>query len=665
MAAAIRSATRIQNVRRIFLSIGRIPCSREEITLLSHQREIQHKGNLIIEFSCYTIRRGLFPVQRRYISMTATSFQTKPSQTSRGTYRRVLSYLAPYRRQFGLALVCLVIFGATDGGVPFLVKHVLDDVFNRGHSSLLVVIPVILVIFALVRGAADFGQQFLMARIGHRVVRDIRSDLNKKLLTLSSDFFLFNSAANLLSRVTSDVLMLRALLTDSLSALLGDSIRIIALVAAAIYLDPTLAAIALLAFPLGIYPVYRFGRRLRKLSRVGQEAVGTLSSRLQESILGHRVVAIFARERYEQERFDRENQRLTDTFIKAEKSRAATGPVNEVLAALAISGVIFYGGYSVISGIRTQGDFIAFLISVFLLYDPFKKLSRVNNAVQQGLASAERVFEILDATPRISEPLQPVSLTASNQIAFEEVSFSYGRDNGETLSAINLVVAEGESVALVGFSGAGKSTLVDLVPRFIDPTRGRITIGGVNIREASLHDLRSRIAMVSQHTFLFNDTIFNNIRYGDLTASDERVYAAAKAAFADTFIDQLPNRYETVVGEGGFSLSGGERQRIAIARAILKNAPILILDEATASLDNRSELEVQTALEHLAKSRTTIVIAHRLSTVRNADRIVVMKEGRIAEIGTHEELLARGGEYEKLHLLQFRESDDGSAQVLN
>jgi len=590
--------------------------------------------------------------------MTANSLNSNANSV--GTYRRVLRYLAPYKRQFAAALVCLVVFGATDGAVPFLVKHILDEVFANRNQSLLVAIPVVLIIFAVMRGAADFGQQFLMARIGHRVVRDIRSDLNKKFLSHSSDFFLVNSAASLVSRVTSDVLMVRALLTDSLSALLGDSIRIIALVSAAIYLDPTLAAIALIAFPLGIYPVYRFGRRLRKLSRVGQEAVGTLSSRLQESILGHRVVTIFGREGFETERFNVENKLLTDTFVKAEKARAATGPVNEVLAALAISGVILYGGYSVISGIRTQGDFIAFLISVFLLYDPFKKLSRVNNAIQQGLASADRIFEILDSEPRIKEPLDPKALTTGNRIEFERVSFSYGRDASDTLRDIEFTVQEGETVALVGFSGAGKSTLVDLVPRFIDPSRGAVRIGGVDIREVSLNELRSRIAMVGQHTFLFNDTIFNNIRYGNLTASADEVYAAARAAFADGFITQLPQGYDTKVGEGGYSLSGGERQRIAIARAILKNAPILILDEATASLDNRSEQEVQSALEVLAKSRTTIVIAHRLSTVRNADRIIVMREGSVVEVGTHDELLRQSGEYEKLHALQFREADEST-----
>lgn len=595
------------------------------------------------------------------------SLNNKPKElrSGAGTYRRMLSYLRPYRSQFSLALLALIIFGATDGGVPFLVKHVLDDVFNRGDRSLLVVIPVILIVFALVRGAADFAQQFLMSRIGHRVVRDIRSALNRKLLTLSSDFFLFNSAAGLLSRVTSDVMMVRGLLTDSLSALIGDTIRIIALISAAIYLDPTLAGIALIAFPLGIYPVYRFGRRLRKLSRVGQEAVGTLSSRLQESILGHRVVAIFGRQEHEIERFDRENQRLTDTFVKAEVARAATGPVNELLAAMAVSGVVLYGGYSVISGLRTQGDFIAFLISVFLLYDPFKKLSRVNNAIQQGLASAERIFEILDTEPKIKEPVQPTPLQGDNSIELIDISFSYGRDQGHVLSNISLRVKEGETVALVGFSGSGKSTLVDLIPRFIDPSEGVVQIGGVNVREVAIHELRARVAMVSQHTFLFNDSIMSNIRYGDLNASDEQVKEAAKAAFADGFISQLPEGYETVVGEGGYSLSGGERQRIAIARAILKNAPILILDEATASLDNRSEQEVQTALEELARARTTIVIAHRLSTVRNADRIAVLKEGKIVEVGTHQDLLSRGGEYEKLHLLQFRESQGGSEQLIN
>jgi subfamily B ATP-binding cassette protein MsbA len=375
---------------------------------------------------------------------------------------------------------------------------------------------------------------------------------------------------------------------------------------------------------------------------------------------GHRVVKIFCRESFEQERFERGNRELTRTFIRSERMRAAAGPINEVFASLVFSGVIMYGGYSVISGVRTAGDFIAFLASVFLMYEPFKKLTRVNATIQQGLAGAQRIFEILDTKPSVNEPELCQPIPGNYEVEFRDVSYEYpARDGGGEKSIavehVSLIIPEGKKVALVGFSGAGKSTVVDLIPRFIDPSSGTVLIGGVDLRKLSLTDLRSRIAMVGQHTFLFNDTIYNNIAYGNPNASATEVEDAARAAYAYEFITQLPAGFETRVGEGGMSLSGGERQRLAIARAILKNAPILILDEATASLDNRAEREVQAAIQALEAGRTTVVIAHRLSTVRDADLIVVMSAGRIVEQGTHSELLQREGEYSRLHALQFRE----------
>ncbi|MCB0355058.1 MAG: ABC transporter ATP-binding protein, partial [Bdellovibrionales bacterium] len=375
----------------------------------------------------------------------------------------------------------------------------------------------------------------------------------------------------------------------------------------------------------------------------------------QESITGNKVVKIFGREEFERARFRDQNEQLTRTFISSERIQALTGPVNEVLAAAAIAGVILYGGYSVVvSGTRSQGDFIAFLTSVFLLYEPFKKLSRVHNNIQLGLSGADRIFEILDTDPQIVDPKHPVSFESSSaEIFFDSISFSYPNSETEALREVTLRIREGSKVALVGLSGSGKTSLVSLIPRFIDPERGRVTLGGTDIRNVSLAELRKRIAMVDQHTFLFNDTIFQNISYGKEDASEEEVHAAAKAAQAFEFISQLPNGFQTQVGEAGMTLSGGERQRIAIARAVLKNAPILILDEATASLDNHSEREVQKALRELERERTSIVIAHRLSTVLDADMIVVMSRGRIVEQGTHEELLEKRGEYKKLYELQF------------
>ncbi|MGA1191548.1 MAG: ABC transporter ATP-binding protein [Bdellovibrionota bacterium] len=572
------------------------------------------------------------------------------------TSRRILSYLKPYRGAFFVALLCTVLFGASEGGIPFILQYILDGIFAQKNENLLLWLPIVLLGFALFRATFDFLQSFLLARLGHLVVRDIRNEMEDKVLALSPSFFVHERGGDVLSKVTNDVVLVRALLTDSVSAAIRDGIRAVVLLGVAFYLDPMLAGIAFIAFPLAVYPVTRFARRVRKLARRGQDGVGNLSSLLQQTILGSKVVQVFGQEDYERERYEAENERLTLNFIKSEKIRSLTGPINEFTGAIAIVGVVMYGGYSVISGARSQGEFIAFLATLFLLYEPFKKLTKVFNAAQQGLSGADRIFELLDAPIRIQSPMNPVSFPSSCQIDFEEVSFSYDATKRAALSNVSFSVPEGGRVALVGFSGAGKSTLVDLVPRFIDPLSGFVRIGGKDVRSLCLEELRSHIAMVGQHTFLFNDTIFNNIAYGKKGATREEVERAATAAFAASFIEDLPKGYETEVGEGGFTLSGGERQRIAIARAILKDAPILILDEATSSLDNQAEREVQSALEALEKERTSLVIAHRLSTVQGADLIIVMEDGRVVEIGKHEELLKKRGLYDRLHALQFQDS---------
>lgn len=596
----------------------------------------------------------LTPIARLADSLIGQINQPVTRTNTKELVKRVLSYLKPYRVEFLCSLFAMLLFGASDGAVPYMVKYILDGVFADQDRKLLYLLPGLLIIFAFFRAGLDFTQSYLSSRVGHKIVRDLRNALNKKILSLSGDFFLSNSSANLVARITSDVGLLRVLLTDAMAAILKDSTRIFALTIAALLLDPTLGLLALIGFPLGFYPIYRFSRKLRRLSKRGQEEVGSLSSTLQESVLGYRVVKAFAREEFEQRRFESKNQELTRTFIRSDRIKALTGPVNEVLATLAIALVILYGGNSVIEGTRTQGDFIAFLLAVLLLYDPFKKLSRMNATFQQGLSGAERVFEVLDYVPKIKEPENPVALPSDYRIDFEQVSFAYRLDAPLVLSEINLSISAGEKVALVGLSGAGKSTLVDLIPRFIDPSEGRVRVAGIDIKQLRLADLRAQIAIVGQHTFLFNDTIHNNIAYGRDGVTREQVIDAARKASAYEFITRIKTGFDTVVGEGGHSLSGGQRQRIAIARAILKDAPILILDEATASLDNKSEREIQEALELLERNRTCLIIAHRLSTVRNVDRIVVMNEGRIVEQGRHNELLAKAGEYAKLYQLQFR-----------
>ncbi|MCB0322008.1 MAG: ATP-binding cassette domain-containing protein [Bdellovibrionales bacterium] len=591
-----------------------------------------------------------------------------PTTRPQDVYRRLLSYLTPYRKTFFLALGAMVMYGATDGAVPYLLKRVLDDVFGSQNETMLLYLVGIIMAFAVIRSFFGFFQRYLAAAVGLGIIKDLRNEISEKLLTLSPAFYHLHSTGALISRVTNDTLLVRSALTDATASILRDTVRVIALLIVAFYLDPLLALIAFVGFPLGLYPMIRFGKKVRRLSRRGQDQFGGLTGLLQETIVGHKVVQAFGREGYENERFRAENQLFTDTLLRAEKYGALASPTNEIVASLAIAAVIFYGGFSVISGVRTQGDFIAFVSAMFLLYEPLKKMSRVNNLVMTGVAAAERIFEILDTKADIADAPGAIEVDAHGAaIDFASVSFAYENSiEGEpqlVLRDVSLQIQPGETVALVGASGSGKSTFVNLLPRFYDPNAGRITIGGTDIREVTLASLRRSVAIVSQHTFLFNDTIHHNIAYGRLEASTEEIIEAAKAANAHTFISALPDGYQTVIGEQGLKLSGGQRARIAIARALLKDAPVLILDEATASLDSESEGLVQEAIDHLMQGRTVLVIAHRLATIREANRIAVFSAGRIIELGSHDELLQRGGEYAKLYRLQFREQDERAAET--
>lgn len=572
-------------------------------------------------------------------------------------YLRLLEFLRPYVwPHFLVATICMLGYGATDGALPFVVQWMMDDVFVKKNVTNLYYVPLAVIGIFLIRGILNFGHSYLSDYVGLRIVQDVRNRLARHLQYMSLSFFSRHPSGTLISRVSSDVTLLRFALTDALVSLLKDSTSLIVLVTVAFMMDWFLASIAFVVFPASVLPVMRLSRKVKRFAKRGQISTGTLTAFLQESIQGNRIVKAFGMEEYENQRFAKENQRLFRQSLRASRIRGMVAPVMELLAAFGIGGVVWYGGSSVVGGARTTGEFMAFMTAMFLMYQPFKSLTRTYTSVHQGLAGAERVFEILDESPAIKDrPEARPAPRFSRAIEFHDVSFAYGAT--PVLKGVNLVIRAGEMVALVGISGAGKSTLADLIPRFYDIGSGRITMDGIDIRDLTLESLRAQIGIVTQHTFLFNDTVRNNIAYGDPKRGMEDVVAAANAAHAHEFVTAMPKGYDAMVGELGMQLSGGQRQRLAIARALLKDAPILILDEATSSLDSESERLVQDALEKLMTTRTTLVIAHRLSTIRKADRIVVLVDGEIAEEGTHEELLSLKGAYSRLHSLQLLENE--------
>ena len=579
-------------------------------------------------------------------------------------YVRLFNYLKPYLwPHLASAMVCMLIYGGTSGAVAYLTKKIFDDIFTNKDQTTLLVLPFMIIGLFAVRGAVFYTEAQLTAYISGRVVTDMRNQLHDHIQSLSLSFFHRSPTGTLISIVTNDVSTAAGALTGTIVSLMRDSTSVLALAITALIMDPWLALIAFVGFPASILPVLNVAKKIRKYARRGQATLGGILGLMQETIQGTRIVKAFGMEEYERERFRLESERLFQHNLKISKIRAIMPPTMELVSSLAIGGVIWYGGYSVIHGGRTQGQFMAFMAAMFMMYQPFKKLTGANTSVQQGLVAVERVFQLLDTRSDVADcadarPAPPFS----QEIEFHDVSFGY--ESRLVLKNINLKIRAGEMVALVGMSGVGKSTLADLVPRFYDPTEGKITIDGVDIRDVTLASLRAQIGIVTQQTFLFNDTVKNNIAYGDRTKDMDTVMAAAKAAYAHDFIMAAPKEYESTTGELGVKLSGGERQRLSIARALLKDPPILILDEATSSLDSESEKLVQDALERLMVGRTTLVIAHRLSTIRKADRIVVLVNGAIAEVGSHEELLARRGEYSKLHSLQFLDSNQETPEAV-
>lgn len=567
-------------------------------------------------------------------------------------YQRLLQFVRPYWARLAGAMICMIFVSAATAGSAYLVKPVLDEIFFQKDLAKLKILPWAIVGIFLLKGIFDYGQSFLMASVGQRVIADLREKIYNHIQSLSLSFFTKNPTGILMSRIMNDVNLVQGAVTDALTGLLKDSFTILGLVAVVFYHNWKLAILALAVFSLAVYPVVTFGRKLRRYSFRGQSSVGDLTSILLETISGSRIVKAFNMEDYEKGRFAKENQKLLSILMKSVRVRAISHPLMETLGGLGIACIVFYGGYNVITGAATPGTFFSFLAALLMLYEPVKRLSNLNNTIQQGLAGASRIFEVLDARPEISDAPGAKSIGGvTKEIEYQGVSFKYEEE--WVLKNINLRIQAGEVVAIVGVSGGGKTTLVNLLPRFYDVSSGRILIDGTDIRDVTVRSLREQIGIVTQQTILFNDTVRNNIAYGKIGEPFAQIVKAAQAAYAHSFIMNLPQGYDTVIGEQGVKLSGGERQRISIARALLKNAPILILDEATSSLDTESEIEVQKALERLMEGRTTLVIAHRLSTVRRADRIVVIANGEIVEEGTHEALLERDGEYRKLYLLQF------------
>lgn len=566
-------------------------------------------------------------------------------------------YVRSYKFYIAMAVICMVFAAATTAANAWIMQPVLDDVFLDKNKDMLMILPIAVLIIAIVRGFSEFGQSVLMLLVGQRTIGDIQKDMYASLMKADLSFFHNNPSGNLVARFISDVNRLRHSVTTTLTGIAKDTLTLIFLVALMFYRDWELASIAFLIFPLAIYPITRIGKMMRKISAATQNKIGEFSTLLNQTFQGSRQVKAYGMEGYEGERARDYIDEITRLIFKSSRRSTILRPIMETLGGIAVAGVVLYGGIKVIDGETTPGTFFSFLTAFFLAYRPLKSLAGLNTVLQDGLASAERLFRILDIEPKIQD--RDNSKTIENvkgTIEFKNVEFAY-ENKDYILKKISLLIPRGKKIALVGPSGAGKSTILNLIPRFFEVEKGQVEIDGIDIKEIKIGSLRSSMALVSQEINLFDDTIRSNIAYGKLDSSEEEIIAAAKKSASHDFITKLPNGYNTTVGEHGVKLSGGQRQRIAIARAMLKNAPILLLDEATSSLDTESERYVQEALLELMKNRTTLVIAHRLSTVINADTIYVIDSGKIAESGTHFELLKNEGVYSRLYTQQFAEQE--------
>ena len=573
--------------------------------------------------------------------------------TSTQLYFRLLRYVKPYWGVFALSIVGMLVTAATEVALPVAVKPFLDGTFVNKDPFLITWVPVFMVLLYIIRGAGAYLGTYASAWVGNKVVMDLRDVMFRRMLALPLGYFHDNTTGNLISRFTFDAAQVTGAATNVVTVLVKDSVTLLGLLAYLLYIDWKLTLLSLIMVPPIAVVVRYFNIRLRNMSRKTQEAMGDITQVLQETVECNKVVKIFGGQEYEAERFAVTSNRLRSFSMKQTAAAAGNVPIVQLLAALAVAVVVYYATKQAQSDATTVGGFVSFLAAMLLLTPPLKRLTGVAEYLQRGLAAAESVFALLDEKPENDEGTTTLE-RARGDISFDNVSFRYPRADVPAMKNVTLSIRAGETIALVGSSGGGKTTFANMVPRFYHPDSGTIKLDGHDIETLSLASLRRNIALVSQEVALFNDTVAANIAYGQAAgASREAIEKAATGAHALEFIRVMPQGFDTLIGENGVRLSGGQRQRLAIARTILKDAPILILDEATSALDSESEKHVQAALEELMQGRTTIVIAHRLSTIEKADRIVVLDKGEIAEIGTHAELLAKGGIYANLHGIQY------------
>ena len=572
-------------------------------------------------------------------------------------YLRILSYIKPYMHRLIFAMFCTIMAAAGNLYIPWIIKDMIDEVLADKNGTMLNWIAASIIAIFVVRGLFWYGQNYLMSYVGQSVIIDIRAAVFKKLQRLSVSFYDKNKTGTIMSYVTNDVNALQSAMVENTIEMITEGFILIGSVVAMIYLDWRLTLFTVCTFPVVLWFMEFFGKKIRKTGGRIQECTADITSVLQESVASARVIKSFVREDYEVDRFDVENRANFRANMKNAQLMATLTPVVELVAAIGVTMIIWYGGNNVINGTITAGSLVAFLTYAVNISNPIKRLTRVIGNIQKALAAAQRVFMIIDMPEEIAESRDAKQLPeVSGKVEFQNVSFAYD-DKGNVITDLSFSVKPGEVIAIVGPSGAGKSTIANLLPRFYDVNKGDIKIDGHSVREVTLDSLREQVGIVPQETMLFNGSVYNNILYGRLDATKEEIEAAAKAANAHDFIMQLTDGYETKLGDRGVNLSGGQRQRIAIARAILKNPRILILDEATSALDTESERVVQKALDRLMVGRTSFVIAHRLSTVKNADKILVLEKGNLVESGTHDELLALDGLYAHLYKIQYRNKE--------